>query len=176
MDSSSTAAADVAPAPGPAIGFGILVVVLVGLVAWTVLMSRFVSPLSLFGGYLMLWYWANIEQLSIRRLPAALAGAMVGIALAWTLVYGPTHYGMTGLIVGLLLLVVALYLDILKAAPFFVNAATMLYVTVAAAPLVQLKVNWIELILATIGGGLFFAGFVEAVKWVASKIFSAPAG
>ena len=51
----------------------------------------------------------------------------------------------------------------------------MLYVTVAAAPLVQLKVNWIELCLATVGGGIFFALFVEAVKWLAGKLMPAAA-
>lgn len=173
--SDATTTPEVAPAPGPGVGFGILIVVVVGLVLWTILMSQWVTPLSLFGGYLMLWYWANVEQLSVRRLPAALAGAMVGIGLAWVLVYGPTHFGTSGLVVGLLLLLFALYLDILKAVPLLVNASTMLYVTVAAAPLVQLKVDWIELILATLGGGLFFAGFVEAVKWIAQKAFGAPA-
>ncbi|PKB25469.1 hypothetical protein B0I00_0669 [Novosphingobium kunmingense] len=172
---STTISAEAAPPPGPAIGFGILIVVLIGLIVWTVLMTRFVTPLSLFGGYLMLWYWANIEQLAIRRLPAALVGAMTGIALAWILVYAPAHYGTAGLIIGLLALIVALYLDILKAVPFAINAATMLYVTVAAAPLIQLKVDWIELILATIGGGLFFAGFVESIKWLAGKVFGTPA-
>ncbi len=173
--SDMTQPVEAAPPPGPLVGFGILIVVVVGLVLWTILMLNLVTPLSLFGGYLMLWYWANVEQLSLRRLPAALLGALTGIGIAWILVYGPAVYGTAGLIAGLLLLVVALYLDTLKAVPLLFNAATMLYVTVAAAPLVQLKVDWIELILATIGGGLFFAGFVEAVKWIAAKAFGTPA-
>ena len=50
-----------------------------------------------------------------------------------------------------------------------VNAATMLYVTLAAAPLVQLHVNWIELVLSTVIGGLFFGGVVEGLKRLAAR-------
>lgn len=175
MAEIQTAPTEAAPPPSPLIGLGILLVVLIGLVIWTVIFNRFVSPLSLFGGYLMLWHWANVEQLSVHRLPAALIGALVGIGLAWFLLYAATTYGAAGLAVGLVLLVAAIYLDIVKAVPLAINASTMLYITVAAAPLVQLKVDWIELIITTIGGGLFFAGFVEGVKWLAGKVIPAPA-
>ncbi|MFM2301789.1 MAG: hypothetical protein RLZZ84_1525 [Pseudomonadota bacterium] len=175
MSNTTQATAEVAPAPGPLVGLGILVIVLVAIVAWAMIGGRLLSDVSLFGGFLMLWYWANVEQLSVARLPAALIGALVGIGLAWGLLYGVVNYGGTGLLVGLLLLIVALYLDIIKAAPLFVNASTMLYVTIAAAPLVQLKVDWIELCLATVGGGVFFAAFVETVKWLAGKLLPTPA-
>jgi hypothetical protein len=120
----------------------------------------------------MLWYWANIEQLALPRLPSAIFGALVGTGLAWGMFYGATHYGPSGLAIGLILLIVAIYLDIIKVVPLFVNGATMLYSIIAAAPLVQLKVNWIELCLATIGGGLFFGAFVGAVGWLGRKLSS----
>lgn len=175
MNNPSQETAETPPAPGALVGLGILLVVLVAIIAWATIGGHFLSEVSLFGGFLMLWYWANVEQLSLQRLPAALIGALVGIGLAWGLLYGTTNYGGAGLLVGLLLLILALYLDILKAVPLFVNASTMLYVTVAAAPLVQLKVNWTELCLATVGGGIFFALFVEAVKWLAGKLMPAAA-
>ena len=56
--------------------------------------------------------------------------------------------------------------------PMLFNAAAMLFLTVAAAPLVQLKVNFINLGISTIVGGLFFAGFIEAVKWIATKLMT----
>lgn len=157
-------------APGPLAGFATLIIVLIALIAWIVIGTRFMSDTSLVGGFLMLWYWANNEQLALNRLPAALIGAVVGIGLGWALVYGAIHYGTAGLIAALLLLIAALYLDIIKAVPLFVNTATMLYVTIAAAPLIQLHVNWIELVLSTVLGGLFFASYVEAAKWLAVKM------
>lgn len=174
MSEASTAPARAVTPPGPLAGFGILLIVIVAIVGWIVVGSRFLSDVSLFGGFLLLWYWSNVEQLSLRRLPAALLGALVGISLAWGLLYGLTNYGAIGLGVGLLLLIIAIYLDILKVVPLFVNASTMLFVTIAAAPLVQLKVNWVELCLATVIGGLFFAVFVEAVKWLAAKLIRQP--
>ena len=66
-------------------------------------------------------------------------------------------------------MVVALYLDIIKAAPLVVNTSTMLYLTLAAAPLIQFNVNWTELVLSTVLGGLFFGLVVEGLKRVAAR-------
>lgn len=167
--------AEAAAAPGPVVGLGILAIVIVAIIGWVMIGGRYLSEISLFGGFLMLWYWANVEQLSVRRLPAALIGAVVGIGLAWLLFKGTVILGDKGGLIGLLVLILALYLDILKAVPLLINASTMLYVTVAAAPLVGLKVDWLELVFATVGGGLFFAAFVEGVKWIAGKFMPAAA-
>jgi hypothetical protein len=160
------------PSPKPLAGVGVAAAVVIAIAGWLAVGGSLLSEASLFGGLLMLWYWANIEQLALRRLPSAIFGALVGIGLAWGMFYGATHYGPSGLAIGLLLLIAAIYIDILKVLPMFVNAATMLYSIIAAAPLVQLKVNWIELCLATIGGGLFFGAFVGAVGWLGRKLSS----
>ena len=174
---TQTAAPSVAAAPpGPVAGLVVLLIVLVLIVAWIVLGTQVLhlQDTSLVGGFMMLWYWANNEQLEFGRLPAAIIGAVVGIGLSWFLVYGAVHYGGTGLTGAVLLLIVALYLDIIKAVPLVVNTATMLYVTLAAAPLVQLHVNWIELVLSTVVGGLFFGLIVEGLKRAAARF--TPAG
>ena len=167
-------ATTVAPPPGPLAGLAILIIVLVLIAAWLAIGSLFLQQTSLIGGFLMLWYWANNEQLQFKRLPAAIIGAVVGIGLGWALVYGTVNYGTTGLIAALLLLILALYLDIIKAVPLVVNTSTMLYVTIAAAPLVQLHVDWVELVLSTVVGGLFFGLAVEGLQRLAAKY--APAG
>ncbi|WP_374528672.1 hypothetical protein [Novosphingobium sp.] len=171
--SEASASSEAASPPGPIVGLGILVIVVAAIIGWVVVGGHYLSEISLFGGFLMLWYWANVEQLSIKRLPAALIGALVGIGLAWLLFKGTVILGDKGGLIGLVVLILALYLDILKAVPLLINASTMLYVTVAAAPLVGLKVDWLELCFATVGGGLFFAAFVEAVKWIAGKVMPA---
>ena len=169
-------ATTVAPPPGPLAGLAILIIVLVLIVAWMAigLQVLHLRDTSLIGGFLMLWYWANNEQLQFNRLPAAIIGAVVGIGLGWALVYGAVNYGTTGLIAALLLLILALYLDIIKAVPLVVNTSTMLYVTIAAAPLVQLHVDWLELVLSTVIGGLFFGLAVEGLQRLAARF--APAG
>ena len=169
-------ATTVAPPPGPLAGLAILIIVLVLIVAWMAigLQVLHLHDTSLIGGFLMLWYWANNEQLQFNRLPAAIIGAVVGIGLGWALVFGAVNYGTTGLIAALLLLILALYLDIIKAVPLVVNTSTMLYVTIAAAPLVQLHVDWLELVLSTVIGGLFFGLAVEGLQRLAARF--APAG
>ena len=161
-----------APAPSPVAGLGIVAIVVVAIIGWAILGSLIVDELSLFGGFLMLWHYANIEHLDVKRLPAALAGAVVGLILAWQVVYLTGLYGSTGTIIGLLVMVAGIYLQIINVVPVLFNAAAMLFLTVAAAPLVQLKVNFINLGISTVVGGLFFAGFIEAVKWIATKLMS----
>lgn len=166
-------AAAVATPPGPIAGLAILGIVLVLIAAWIAIGSLFLQQTSLIGGFLMLWYWANNEQLQFKRLPAAIIGAVVGIGLSWALVFGAVNYGGAGLTAAVLLLVLALYLDIIKAVPLVVNTSTMLYVTIAAAPLVQLHVNWVELVLSTVIGGLFFGLAVEGLQRLAARFATA---
>lgn len=160
------------PPPGPLAALAITLVVVIGIVLWLVLSAKFVSPPSLFGAFLMLWYWAAVEQLSPSRLPASLLGALVGIGLAWFLLYATVNLGGLGVVAAILALMLAIFLDVRRAVPLVVNPATMLYLTIAAAPLIQLKVNWIELCISTVVGGLFFAGFVEGVKRLAARFAS----
>ena len=170
MSDTSTAPV-VAPPPGPIAGLAILVIVVLLIVAWIAVGTGLLhlQETSLVGGFLMLWYWANNEQLQFKRLPAAIIGAVVGIGLGWALLHGALHYGTPGLIGGVLLLVLALYLDIIKAVPLVVNTSSMLYVTLAAAPLVQLHVNWPELVISTVAGGLFFGLLVAGLQRLAAR-------
>ena len=158
--------------PGPVAGIGIIAVVVVAIAAWAVIGTALFSEATLFGGFLLLWHWANLEQLEIKRLPTTIAGALIGIALAWQVVYLTGFMGTNGLILGLLIMIVAIYLQIINAVPFLFNPATMLFLTVAAAPLVQLKVDFAELALATVVGGLLFGLFIVSLQWLAGRITS----
>jgi hypothetical protein len=166
MEETVPTGSEGAPVPGAVAGLGITAVVIVLLVAWTLLTTIVfrVAATELVGGYMLLWYWANNEQLQFRRLPATIIGALVGIAIAWFLVYGTVTYGGAGTAIGLGILVLALYLDVIKAVPLAINPSTFLFVTLAAAPLVQLHVDWIKLIISTISGGVFFGLVVEGLN------------
>jgi hypothetical protein len=170
MTERTLARNDLPPPPPPLAGLGVLAVLITGIVGWFALGGTFLSEASLFGGVLVLWYWAKVEHLSMNRLPATIIGALVGIGVAWTMFYGASSYGATGVVLGLLLLIVAIYLDIIEIFPLFVNTSTMLFSIIAAAPLIQLKVNWVELLLAAAGGGLFFGAYVAAIMWIAGKL------
>lgn len=161
--------APAAVTPGPVAGLGILAIVVALVFAWAIIGTMLFSDLTLVGGFLLLWHWVNLEALEIKRMPATIAGALVGIALSWQVVYLTQQMGSTGTIIGLLIMVGAIYLQIIAALPFLFNAAAMLFLTVAAAPLIQLKVDFVELALSTVVGGLFFGAAIEALKRIAAK-------
>ncbi|MFM7027367.1 MAG: hypothetical protein ACKOXK_01655 [Chakrabartia sp.] len=159
-----------AEVPSPLAGLGIVAVVAIAIIGWAIIGGRLFQETSLFGGFLMLWHYANMEQLEIKKLPQALAGAVIGIALSWQVVWLTQQMGPHGTLIGLLVMLAGIYLQVIAVLPMFFNASAMLYLTVAAAPLVQLKVDFVDFALATVAGGLFFAGFVESVKWLAAKL------
>ena len=171
MSDQKDAAAAAVPSPLA----GVAAVVAVAIIGWALVGGRLFQETSLFGGFLMLWHYANMEHLEIKKLPQALAGAVMGIALSWQVVALTQLMGPQGTLIGLLVMLAGIYLQIIAVLPFVFNASAMLYLTVAAAPLVQLKVDFADFALASVAGGLFFAGFVEAVKWLAGR-FAKPAG
>lgn len=156
-------------APGPLAGLAIVAIVVVLVVAWAIIGTTLFSDLTLFGGFLLLWHWANLEQLEIKRMPATIAGALVGIGLGWQVVWLTQQMGSTGTIIGLLVMVAAIYIQVINVLPLLFNAAAMLFLTVAAAPLVQLKVDFVELALSTVLAGLFFGAVVEGLKRLAAR-------
>ena len=170
---TETNGAPAAAAPGPVAGLGILAIVAVLVFAWAIIGTMLFSDLTLFGGFLLLWHWANLEALEIKRMPATIGGALVGIALAWQVVYLTQQMGGTGTIIGLLIMVAAIYIQIINMLPSLFNQAAMLFLTVAAAPLIQLKVDFVELAISTVIGGLFFGAAVEGLKRVAAKFGAA---
>jgi len=159
-----------AATPGPVAGIAITAIVVVLIVAWIALAIGVLNMTdkTLVGAFMFLWYWANNEQLQFNRLVPAMLGSLVGIGIAWFLWYGAQAGGMMPL-AALGALIVALYLDIIKAVPNVVNTATMLFVTLAAAPLIQLQVDWAELVKSTVLGGLFFAGAVFGLQKLAAR-------
>jgi hypothetical protein len=171
--SSAPAAVPPVAAPSALAGLGITAIIVVAVVLWAVVGTALFSGATLFGAFLLLWHWANLEQLDIKRLPAVIAGALVGLALAWLVVYLTKTMGTNGTILGLVFMVAGIYLQVINVLPFLFNTSAMLFLTVAAAPLIQLEVDFAELALSTVVGGLFLGAFVEAVKWIAAKAMPA---
>jgi hypothetical protein len=60
-------------------------------------------------------------------MPATVLGGLVGILVAWAMFYGASNYAGTGLALGLLLLIFAIYLDVIQVLPILFNASTMLF-------------------------------------------------
>jgi hypothetical protein len=174
MTETGFAKQELPPPPPPLAGIAVAAVVVAAIIGWVALGGLFLSETALFSGFMVLWYWAKVERLAMAQLPHSVLGALVGIGIAWAMFYGAANFGGVGLLAGLALLIVAIYLDIIQTLPLFFNASTMLFSIVAAAPLIQLRIDWIELCLATIGGGIFFGTFVASVMWLAARFGPKP--
>ena len=173
MTESVSATPITAPAaptvPSAVVALGITALVIIALLPWFLIGGRFIEPFSLFGGILAAWFWLNVEQAQRARAPHVIVGALVGLALSWLPLLLAAQMGTSGIIIALLAMVLAIFLDIIAAVPLAVNKSTMLFLTVAAAPVVQLHVNFPQLMASTVIGGLYFIAFTEAVKWVATR-------
>jgi hypothetical protein len=81
--------------------------------------------------FLFLLYWTGVEHAAFDKLLACVAGAVVGLALAWSLSLFPAWFGEKyGMICFGLLILVTVYCQIMGWLPVVVNLATMLFLTV----------------------------------------------
>ncbi|MFM2100969.1 MAG: hypothetical protein RLZZ366_2508 [Pseudomonadota bacterium] len=157
------------PALTPFNGFLILVLVLVAVMGWIILGTKLLGVISFFASFLFLWYWAAVEQADFKQWPQCLIGALVGLGLAWQSHYLPVHYGSAGLTIALLVIVVAIYVQIMNWVPMAVNRSAMLYLTVLGAPALLDKLDVVEMATAIIGGAIFFAGVVKLAFLYAAR-------
>ncbi len=161
------------PAEAPAAltpfnGFLIFLLVVAAIIGWIVLGSK-IGVISFFASFLFLWYWAAVEQADFKQWPQCLIGALVGLALAWQSTYLPAHFGTPGMVAGIGILLVAIYVQIMNWVPIAVNRATMLYLTVFGAPALLNKLDVGEAALAIGGSAVFFAGVVKLAFLYAAR-------
>jgi hypothetical protein len=150
-------------------GFLILLLVVVSLVVWIILGTKFLGIMSFFASFLFLWYWTSVEHVDFKQWPQSFLGAFAGLVLAWQSHALPVHYGTTGLIVGLLVIVAALYVQIMNWVPMLLNRSAMLFLTVFAAPALLDKLDFVEAATAIGLGAVFFAGVVKLAFMVAAR-------
>lgn len=163
---------DAAETPPMKLGDGLLLLlfVIVGVVAWVILGPKVgLSAGALFASFSLLWYWAVVEKATFNRLPHSVIGALVGVGLAWCMQDLPHVLGANGMYAAYAIVALVLLLQILNTVPLVINPATMLFLTVLAAPALLTSVNMTEIAWAVITGGAFFAGMVwgahQFVAW-----------
>ncbi len=163
-----------APAEQPAAlspfnGFLIFLLVVGAIVGWIVIGTKALGIVSFFASFLFLWYWAAVEQADFKQWPQCVIGALIGLGLAWQSAYLPAHFGTGGMIAGISILLIAIYVQIMNWVPIAINRAAMLYLTVLGAPALLSKLNVTETALAIIGGAVFFAGVVKLAFLYAAR-------
>ncbi len=127
-----------------------------------------VTPL--YAGFLLLWAWSALHELSFKAMPGALIGALTGAGLSFLLQTGAAMGSPAIIVLALLLMIVAVFLVVAGRAALFCNQSTMLFVTVFNAPVIQAGEDFRQVIVATTLGAVWFG----AVVWVVSRLVPAP--
>jgi hypothetical protein len=117
-----------APALTPLQGLGVLLVVIVA-VAALIGIGMALGLSALYGGSLFVLYWVGLHQARPAAFAPALAGAMGGLAVCWTLILPGG-----GMALGLGLVVLAVYAKIMGYLPILVNNALMLFLVLGTIP------------------------------------------
>ena len=165
--SAEVATAEVSTAhSGPPVSLGSAVLqILVGVAAITgfVWLCSALGLVSLYAGFLLVWYWATVDKLDFKLAPATIVGAIGGAATAWAYQLATQAGSRAGMIAVLLVVLVAAFLQTMQYLPFLFNASYMLFLTVGFAPLIQggeqfQKFSLTILISAIYFGGLIFIG------------------
>jgi hypothetical protein len=163
---------------------GVLLTLLIvfGIGAWIALGGMALGIKSFFASFLFAWYWSNLGGADFKRIPECLIGALVGVALTWQLKLAPEAAHLLGIspatasIISLLIVVAALFVQVMNWVPMAVNSGAMLFLTVLAAPALLTSVDFVEITKAIVGGALFFAALAYVAKlYVEARTRAKPA-
>jgi hypothetical protein len=144
-----------------------VIVVIAGFVA----LGAWLHVTPLYAGFLLLWAWSALHELSMQALPGALIGALTGAGMSFLLQTGAATGNTALIIAALLLMVAALFLVVAGRAALACNQSTMLFITVLNAPVIQAGEDFRQVIVAIALGAVWFG----IVAWVISRIVPAPA-
>lgn len=148
----------------------VFAIVLVAVIGWTVLGGLVFGLTSLYAGFLFLWYWGEMEKAELNRFIRSLVGAFCGLGTAWLLKGAPTAFGNAGLALAIVCVAAVVFLHISQLVPYVINSATMLFLTVGAAPIILSQTDFVELTAAMVIGASFFGIVVFAARWLGSRI------
>lgn len=150
---------------------GLLIVLLIvgAIIGWIALGAGLLGVTSFFASFLFLWYWAAVEGADYKQWPQCLIGALMGLALAWQSAWLGAQFGTNGMIAGVVILLIAIYVQVMNWVPIAINRSTMLFLTVLAAPAILEQMDPAETALAITGGAVFFAGVVKLAYLYAAR-------
>ena len=109
-----------------------------------------------------------LHQQAAQYFPS-LIGGLGGIGLAWFLLTIPAMHGTAGLALGLALLASVLLLFIRQQARLIVNNATMLFLTVATIPQIDVTNNALDFVASLLFGALYCGALVMLMKWMGNR-------
>ena len=167
----STPAGAAAPQQMPLWQAAIVTLGVIVVIAGFVAIGAGLHVTPLYAGFLLLWVWSALHELSPKALLPALIGGLAGAGMSFLLQTGTASGNAAIIVLALLLMIGALFLVVAGRAALVCNQSTMLFVTVFNAPVIQAGEDFRQVIIATALGAVWFG----AVVWVVSRFVPAPA-
>lgn len=143
-------------------------IVIIAVVGFIVL-AAVLHIVTAYAGLLLFWYWGILDDADMRKLPSALLGALLGVGTAWLLQLAGGSHDAAALIAVLVFIVVAIFVQVTELAPIAINRCFMLFLTVAAAPLLQAKQNFAAVEAAVLFGAVYFGLIVFLLSRLQGK-------
>lgn len=154
-DQSAAAPAPLTPAKG-LLTLGIIIVMVVAFIA----INHFIGIVDFWPGFLFILYWSSFEHLRIEKLPHCIVGASIGLLVAYALQTLPHAFGPMAAVIPISAIILMVYCQLMGWQPLFVNTATMLFLTVATMPALQMHGNFVSVFSGFGIGVVFFSALV----------------
>lgn len=153
----------------PVKALGLLAVVVIVVAGFLGLLAA-VGNHEAWAGFLFLLYWSMVEGMKAEALPKSILGALVGLGIASLLFLLPDRLGNTpGLLAFVVVILVLVYLQLRGRLPTAINAATMIFLTVATIPHVQAHASFTQTLVALLLGIAYFGGLALIVTFVIKR-------
>ena len=144
--------------PTPAVGVAILLILIVAGVSF-IYVNSLLHLTDFWAGFLFLTYWMAAEQVQPGAFVSSAVGAVVGLLVALGLQMLPHLYGNVGEAVAVVIMLVAIYFQIVGWVKVAFNFSTMIFLTAGAAVPIQAHTDVINA-LKSLGLGIVFFGAV----------------
>jgi hypothetical protein len=158
----------VPPAKKPSLLFGLagVVAIFAFTTAWVYLGGRVLHLQSFYASFVFAWYWGIVDKAAFSRLPSSILASLLGVAVSWQLSYFSARYGTAGLGIGIGVIAVLLYMQIMHWAAYVITPATMLFLAVFTAPQLLGKIDSVDAGATIVAGALYMAGVIYVLKRV----------
>jgi len=120
-------------------------------------------------GFLFLTYWMAAEQVQPGAFVGSAVGAVVGLLVALGLQVLPHLYGNAGEIAAVIIMLAAIYLQIVGWLKVAFNFSTMIFLTAGAAVPIQAHADVLNALKALVLGIVFFGAIVMSAQKLAAR-------
>ena len=161
--------------PTPIAAAVILAILIVAGVAF-IYVNTMLGLSDFWAGFLFLTYWMAAEQVQPGAFVSSAVGAVVGLLVALGLQVLPHLYGNAGEVAAIVIMLAAIYLQIVGWLKVAFNFSTMIFLTAGAAVPIQAHADVLNALKALVLGIVFFGAIVTgAQKLAAMRTAKAPA-